>query len=55
MDGLDVAREIRRKADTPILMVTARVEEADQLIGLELGARPLGPGEVDAVFGLHDP
>lgn len=38
MDGLDVAREIRRKAETPILMVTARVEEVDQLIGLELGA-----------------
>jgi DNA-binding response OmpR family regulator len=38
MDGLDVAREIRRKADTPIVMVTARVEEMDQLIGLELGA-----------------
>lgn len=38
MDGLDVAREIRRKADTPILMLTARVEEADQLVGLELGA-----------------
>jgi DNA-binding response OmpR family regulator len=38
MDGLDVARNIRRKADTPIIMVTARVEEMDQLIGLELGA-----------------
>lgn len=38
LDGLDVAREIRRKADTPILMLTARVEETDQLIGLELGA-----------------
>ena len=38
MDGLDVARAIRRKADTPILMLTARVEEADQLVGLELGA-----------------
>lgn len=38
MDGLDVAREIRRKSQTPILMVTARVEEADELIGLELGA-----------------
>jgi DNA-binding response OmpR family regulator len=38
MDGLDVAREIRRKASTPILMLTARVEETDQLIGLELGA-----------------
>jgi DNA-binding response OmpR family regulator len=38
MDGLDVAREIRRKTDTPIVMLTARVEETDQLIGLELGA-----------------
>jgi two-component system alkaline phosphatase synthesis response regulator PhoP len=38
MDGLDVAREIRRKSATPIIMLTARVEEADQLIGLELGA-----------------
>ncbi len=38
MDGLDVAREIRRRADTPIIMVTARVEETEQLIGLELGA-----------------
>jgi two-component system alkaline phosphatase synthesis response regulator PhoP len=38
MDGLDVARAIRRKADTPIVMLTARVEEADQLVGLELGA-----------------
>jgi len=38
MDGLDVAREIRRKSDIPIIMLTARVEETDQLIGLELGA-----------------
>ncbi len=38
MDGLDVAREIRRKSSTPIIMLTARVEESDQLIGLELGA-----------------
>ena len=38
MDGLDVAREIRRKGNTPIIMLTARVEEMDQLIGLELGA-----------------
>jgi two-component system alkaline phosphatase synthesis response regulator PhoP len=38
MDGLDVARQIRRKNDTPIIMLTARVEETDQLIGLELGA-----------------
>ena len=38
MDGLDVAREIRRHGNTPIIMMTARVEETDQLIGLELGA-----------------
>jgi DNA-binding response OmpR family regulator len=38
MDGLDVAREIRRKSETPIIMLTARVEETDELIGLELGA-----------------
>ena len=38
MDGLDVAREIRKKSDTPLIMMTARVEEADQLVGLELGA-----------------
>ncbi len=38
MDGLDVAREIRRSSNTPILMLTARVGEADQLVGLELGA-----------------
>ncbi|NPA31393.1 MAG: response regulator transcription factor, partial [Chloroflexi bacterium] len=38
MDGLDVARAIRRAGDTPIIMITARVDEADQLVGLELGA-----------------
>lgn len=38
MDGIDIAREIRRKSNTPIIMLTARVEETDQLIGLELGA-----------------
>jgi two-component system alkaline phosphatase synthesis response regulator PhoP len=38
MDGLDVARAIRRKANTPIIMLTARVDESDQLVGLELGA-----------------
>jgi len=53
MDGLDVAREIRRKADTPLIMLTARVEEADRLIGLELGAddyitKPFSPREVVA-------
>lgn len=38
MDGVDIAREIRRKSNTPIIMLTARAEETDQLIGLELGA-----------------
>lgn len=38
MDGLDVCRVLRRESDVPIIMLTARVEEADQLIGLELGA-----------------
>jgi two-component system alkaline phosphatase synthesis response regulator PhoP len=38
MDGLDVAREVRRKAETPILMLTARADEVDELIGLEIGA-----------------
>jgi DNA-binding response OmpR family regulator len=38
MDGLDVCRTIRRESDVPIIMLTARVEETDQLIGLELGA-----------------
>ena len=38
IDGLDVAREIRRKSSTPVIMLTARIEEADQLVGLELGA-----------------
>ncbi|NPA27159.1 MAG: response regulator transcription factor [Chloroflexi bacterium] len=38
MDGLDVARAIRRKSNTPIIMITARSDEVDQLIGLEIGA-----------------
>ena len=38
MDGLDVAREVRKRSKVPIIMVTARVEETDRLIGLELGA-----------------
>jgi two-component system alkaline phosphatase synthesis response regulator PhoP len=53
MDGLDVAREIRKVDQTPVIMVTARVEEADRLIGLELGAddyitKPYSPREVVA-------
>jgi DNA-binding response OmpR family regulator len=53
MDGIDIAREIHRKSDTPIIMLTARVGEADRLIGLELGAddyilKPFSPREVVA-------
>jgi two-component system alkaline phosphatase synthesis response regulator PhoP len=53
MDGLDVCRTIRRESNIPILMLTARVEEADKLIGLELGAddyvvKPFSPREVVA-------
>jgi two-component system, OmpR family, alkaline phosphatase synthesis response regulator PhoP len=38
MDGLDVARAMRRAGDVPIIMLTARTEEADRVAGLELGA-----------------
>jgi two-component system alkaline phosphatase synthesis response regulator PhoP len=53
IDGLDVARTIRREANTPIIMLTARVEETDRLIGLELGAddyvtKPFSPRELVA-------
>ena len=40
-DGLDVCREIRATSDIPIVMVTARAEEIDRLLGLELGADEL--------------
>jgi two-component system alkaline phosphatase synthesis response regulator PhoP len=53
LDGLEVCREIRRNSAVPILMLTARVEEVDKLIGLELGAddyvvKPFSPREVVA-------
>ncbi len=53
MDGLDICKAIRRDSNVPILMLTARVEEADRLIGLELGAddyvlKPFSPREVVA-------
>ena len=53
MDGLDVAREIRRAGDTPVIMLTARIEETDRLVGLEIGAddyitKPFSPREVVA-------
>ncbi|TJY62353.1 response regulator [Sinimarinibacterium sp. CAU 1509] len=52
-DGLDICRELRGFTDVPIIMVTARVEEIDRLLGLELGAddyicKPYSPREVVA-------
>jgi DNA-binding response OmpR family regulator len=38
MDGWEVCRVLRRETDIPIIMLTARAEESDQIIGLELGA-----------------
>ena len=53
MDGLDVARELRRASGTPIIMLTARGEESDRIVGLELGAddylvKPFSPKELVA-------
>jgi two-component system alkaline phosphatase synthesis response regulator PhoP len=53
MDGLDVARTLRRDSNVPIIMLTARVDEADKLIGLELGSddyvtKPFSPRELVA-------
>jgi len=53
MDGLDVCRALRRESDLPIIMLTARAEETDRLIGLELGAddyisKPFSPRELVA-------
>lgn len=53
VDGLEVLRQARRVGDAPIILLTARVEEVDRLIGLELGAddyicKPFSPREVVA-------
>lgn len=53
VNGLEVCRQIRKESDLPIIMLTARDEEADKLIGLELGAddyitKPFSPREVIA-------
>jgi DNA-binding response OmpR family regulator len=53
LDGLDVTREIRRDSTTPIVMLTARDDELDKLLGLELGAddyltKPFSPRELVA-------
>jgi DNA-binding response OmpR family regulator len=52
-DGLDVTRELRRSSSVPIVMLTARGDEADRVVGLELGAddyvvKPFSPKEVVA-------
>jgi DNA-binding response OmpR family regulator len=53
IDGLDVARLLRRESAVPIIMLTARVEESDRLAGLEVGAddyvtKPFSPRELVA-------
>jgi DNA-binding response OmpR family regulator len=53
MDGLDVLRRLRERAPTPVVVLTARGEESDRLVGLELGAddyvvKPFSPKEVVA-------
>ncbi|MGZ8927730.1 MAG: response regulator, partial [Methylobacter sp.] len=52
-DGLDICRELRSFSAVPIIMVTARIEEIDRLLGLELGAddyicKPFSPREMVA-------
>lgn len=52
-DGLEVCREIRRFSQIPIIMITARIEEIDRLLGLEMGAddyicKPFSPREMVA-------
>ena len=53
LDGLDVARQLRRDSQVPIIMLTARDDEADRVAGLELGAddyvtKPFSPRELVA-------
>src|SRR5512142_529390 len=53
MDGLDVTRILRKESNVPIIMLTARGEESDKLVGLEIGAddyitKPFSPKEMVA-------
>lgn len=53
MNGWDVCRALRRESDVPIIMLTARAEESDQVVGLELGAddyvtKPFSPRALTA-------
>jgi DNA-binding response OmpR family regulator len=53
LDGWEVCRQIRREGDTPIIMLTARSDDVDKIVGLELGAddyltKPFNPRELVA-------
>lgn len=53
VDGISICKDFRRQSNNPIIMITAKVEEIDRLIGLELGAddyicKPFSPREVIA-------
>jgi len=53
LDGLEVTRRLRRDSGVPIIMLTARHEETDKVVGLELGAddyvtKPFSPRELEA-------
>ena len=53
LDGMSICKELRRTSDVPIIMLTARIEEIDRLLGLEIGAddyicKPYSPREVVA-------
>ena len=53
VDGITICREVRKVSDVPIIMLTAKVEEVDRLVGLEIGAddyvcKPFSPREVVA-------
>jgi len=53
MDGLDVCRELRARSDVPIIVISARADEVDKVVGLEIGAddyvsKPFGVREVVA-------
>lgn len=56
MDGFEVLKRIRRERDTPVLMLTARGDEADQIVGLEIGADdylPKGSSTRQLLARLH--
>jgi DNA-binding response OmpR family regulator len=53
LDGIEVCRRVRQRSDVPILMLTARDDDIDKIIGLEVGAddyltKPFNPGELVA-------